>query len=176
MKPIPLTIILLVILIIIAFFLLEGEEINLPDIKDDFFTENSDPDQNSENLESDENAPANNNLDSLLNTGGGGGGGGSGGSTSGSSGSVNCQQNQISYALKDFIKDSECLSYSGNICISKTLTCSVDVYNLDQSTSGTFEMKISIIEAGGNIIVQEFILSEEINPQQFHKFEKILQF
>jgi len=63
-----------------------------------------------------------------------GGGSGGGGSTGGN----NCEEIQISYSFTNIQSDSNCETFSGQTCTSKSLSCSVNVNNLDTTTSDDF--------------------------------------
>jgi len=104
------------------------------------------------------------------------GGSGSSGSSTSSPTSPSCEQRSISYALKNFVKDSVCLSYNGEDCIDKRVNCSVEVYNLDSSVSGSFIIKIELKELESQQKVDEFNLSDSIDPQSFKVFEKSINF
>jgi len=78
-------------------------------------------------------------------SGGGGGGDGGGGSSSSSGGSENCVREQISYSMVDFNKTELCNSYSGEICIDKTVFCDVEIQNRD-SAGGDFEVGLFFVE------------------------------
>jgi len=63
-----------------------------------------------------------------------------------------CTLNQISYGIKNLIKNSNCTEYSGETCISKEVSCSVEVYNYDYETSGNFELEFKLTDETENII------------------------
>lgn len=92
--------------------------------------------------------------------GGSSGGGGSSASSSGAGGAgessssgsqtigEDCRMQQISYSLKNFGKTQECISYAGEECLMKTITCSLEVNNLDYEISGSFAVKFDFFADG----------------------------
>jgi len=180
-KPIILILILAVI-ILVSLFLLINNLIKLANTAN----KNDNPETNLENQinesskdnqEEQEEDAQNFSTGSGSSSGAGGsGGGGGGGSSSSSSAGTTNQCSQISYALKNFIKSSICLSFSGNICINKKVDCSVEVHNLDESISGQFAIKITLENLQDNIPLQEFSFSDTINSQNFKTFEKSITF
>ncbi len=78
---------------------------------------------------------------------GGGAGGEGGGGAGGSASSVgNCFGQQIAYSLKNFIENSVCDEFQGSFCVKKIMNCSLEVYNLDDNTSGIFGVRFSFLE------------------------------
>lgn len=72
---------------------------------------------------------------------GGAGGGESSGSTNGGS---NCETNQISYGLKNFVKNETCNSFEGENCVDMSYRCSIDVLNLDSNVGGLFGLDFQL--------------------------------
>ena len=79
--------------------------------------------------------------------GAGGGGGGSGGSSSGKS----CDSRPAYHSIININREYNCNSYDGEICVDKTITCSAEIHNDDQSISGNFVVELSFVEDGKNI-------------------------
>lgn len=102
--------------------------------------ENDRPNDNS-GTGSDEN-PDNDDLKVNVTTTGGGGGGG--GATGGES--TNCEIIQISYALKNFMKNEICNNYDNGKCIDKNIICTLDVYNFDYNIAGDFSIEFKLLE------------------------------
>ncbi len=102
------------------------------------------------------------------------GGGGSGGSSSDDPSS--CSQIPISYALKNFMKDSTCLSYNDNTCIDKIINCSVQVQNLDMEVSGEFTVKIRLQELENQNIIEETEVTYPVEQESLKIFEKAFSF
>ena len=106
--------------------------------------------------------------------GGSGGGGGSGGAGGSSPSGSKCEMRQISYALKNFEKSSTCSSYSGPDCIDKTVDCSVETYNLDGETSGTFVVRFDFFVDGDNLI-ESVTDSDVLQPGSFKIFNGVVR-
>jgi len=87
---------------------------------------------------------------------------GSSGGSSGSSSSTSqgCYTQQISYALEDFTTNSTCLDYSLGNCVEKMVDCSINVTNLDDSTSGNFIITFFVLKQGDD--KEDAINSESI--------------
>lgn len=62
----------------------------------------------------------------------------------------NCRMQQISYSLINFNETSNCNQYEGEICIDKTITCSIEIHNRDDEVRGIFELELLFVEEGGN--------------------------
>ncbi len=116
----------------------------------------------------------------------GGSGGGAGGAQSGGAGSgagaedgvgsgldSGCIKQQISYALKNFIKTEICNEFDGGICFSKTVGCSLEVHNFDESVSGVFSVRFTFFDnsAGFDSIVVE----KNVNSRDFEIFNGVLE-
>lgn len=87
-----------------------------------------------------------------------GGGAQSTGATTGSTTSLgsNCVEQQISHALGNFREEETCISFSGEECTSKEITCSLIVQNLDYEISGNFVIKFIIKESGTSSEIDSF--------------------
>ena len=70
------------------------------------------------------------------------------GSSSDSPSSLECLLKQINYAMINPNKISTCNSQQGEICIDKTIGCSIEVENRDDKITGLFEIQILFIEEG----------------------------
>ena len=79
----------------------------------------------------------------------GGGDGSTGGSNSGGSNSGsnprNCTTKQIAYSMLDYNKTEICNTFQGEICIDKTVYCSIEIQNRDNA-SGSFEVELFFVE------------------------------
>ncbi len=64
--------------------------------------------------------------------------------------SPNCQESQISYSVQNLNSISVCNTNSSGKCIDKSVTCSLDIYNFDDSTSGIFAIRFFVVEQGEN--------------------------
>ena len=106
-------------------------------------------------------------------SGGGGGGGGDGDSDSSE---PTCILQQISYSLKNFEKTQTCNQYDQGACINKTVTCSLQLTNLDFETSGTFEMRFNFFEAGQDEILESLTDSHNVGPRSPVIFSTSAQF
>jgi len=99
-------------------------------------------------------------VDEGAENGGGGGGnaGGGGGTSGGATGKVTdtapstCDEQQISYAIRNFNFYSICNEYNENICTNKIVNCSAEVDNLDYGTSGDFEIEFTFFDENRNKI------------------------
>ena len=178
---------ILIAIIFVSLFLLINNLIKVTSPVDKNNNQDTNPaNQTNENSAINPNASANTNNQnpssssgsSSVSSSGGSGGSGGGSSSSGASGSSDsgCPLIPISYALKNFMKNSICLAYSNNICTSKKVDCSVDIYNLDETISGQFTLKIILEYSQNNTPVQEFSFSDTINSQSSKTFEKSIIF
>ena len=77
-----------------------------------------------------------------------GGGGDSGESGSSSSGEAECITQQISYSLENINKLQTCNEYDEEICINKTVKCSIEIHNRDEEIQGDFEIGLIFVEKG----------------------------
>ncbi|GEM_PF-2911643 len=59
-----------------------------------------------------------------------------------------CTMKQISYSIINLNKTSVCNQNQGSICVNKTVSCSIEINNRDDETSGFFEVKMSFLEKG----------------------------
>jgi len=79
----------------------------------------------------------------------------------------NCQIKQITYSMINFNKSSVCNQQQENICIDKTVSCSIEVHNRDDGVQGFFEIELRFIKEGGEkedafeVKISEFSLSPE---------------
>ncbi len=56
-----------------------------------------------------------------------------------------CSLIQISYALKNLAVNEVCNSFQQQTCIDKTVTCSLEVQNLDNQISGNFKINFNFV-------------------------------
>jgi hypothetical protein len=108
--------------------------------------------------------------------GSGGGEGGGGGSGEASSSGSSCSLRKISYSLKEFNKVSTCNQYEGDVCISKTVNCSLEVTNLDFEISGNFEIKFEFFEQGQEEILYSAEDAQVLGPRESAIFEASANF
>src|SRR3989344_5924401 len=173
----PVIVLLFAVIISILFLILTAEK--------NPFISNNNKNSDSNNLNDDSidagetqeeinNRDSNPSLDEGSSEGGGGGGGASSGtSASNSTSTPYCPP--VSYALRNFIKNSECFSSSNGICTNKDVHCSVSVENLDQTT-GQFTIEISLYDSQTSSIIQQFQISKMVSPSQQIIFDKSLTF
>lgn len=119
-------------------------------------------------------------------SGAGGSGTGSGGGSGGGSGNSNpegfaiapnCILSQISYSLENFKENSFCNEYDGNLCIKKTINCSIEIHNGDQDHSGIFKIMVSFMDSESNNVFDSQTQDFMINTNEFEIFgvEKIFE-
>jgi len=104
--------------------------------------------------------------------------GGSGGEAGGGELSpiTGCTISQSSYSLENIQINQVCNAYSGQICIDKTITCSIEINNLDFEIKGNFNLEMFFVEAGKlksdalEARNSEFI----IDPGEFQLYEETL--
>ena len=112
---------------------------------------------------------------------GSGSGGGAGGGSAGAGAQTNpqgngCSEMQISYSLRNFIKNTTCNSFDGEICVDKTSRCSLEVQNLDDGTTGIFTIKFTHFELQDqNNILETEPVSFTLSPDQMKIFESETQ-
>src|SRR3989344_1601470 len=58
-----------------------------------------------------------------------------------------CAERQISYSINGFLYISNCLEFEIETCTMKNIICSLDLTNLDHSTSGQFTILFEIVSA-----------------------------
>jgi len=75
-----------------------------------------------------------------------------------------CIMERISFALKDFNSNSNCEEFNNEICIKKTINCTVLTENLDNSIGGLFRIRIAFLE--NNIKFQETIKEKQLSPKE----------
>jgi hypothetical protein len=68
-----------------------------------------------------------------------------------SSSTDSCEK-EVSYSLKDSSTQEECLSLEGEVCLTKKVTCSLNVKNLDSATSGNFKIKTNFLDNSDNLL------------------------
>lgn len=64
---------------------------------------------------------------------------------------LDCRMRQISYSLINFNETTNCNQYQGEVCVDKTITCSIEIHNRDNEVGGVFELEFLFVEEGGNI-------------------------
>lgn len=87
--------------------------------------------------------------------------------------SIGCTEKQISYSVKKVLKNSICNEWQDDKCISKRVNCSIEVQNLDETTSGNFEVKFQFLAEDEE--VDSIILNYFLNPYDIKIFEAISQ-
>ena len=83
-----------------------------------------------------------------------------------------CTLSQISYGIKNLIKNSNCIEYQGEICTSKDIKCSVETYNYDDETSGDFELEFRLTDELNNII--QILYKTEFIQSQGNKTHEVI--
>jgi len=83
---------------------------------------------------------------------------------------ANCDPKQIPYTLFDFQKVQVCLQYQQTTCIEKQITCSAKIKNLDLTQGGEFTVKIKLLGEQTEDLIEEFLVSETIQPKQEETF------
>lgn len=58
-----------------------------------------------------------------------------------------CAERQISYSINGFLYISNCLEFEIETCTMQNIICSLDLTNLDHSTSGQFTILFEIVSA-----------------------------
>ncbi len=109
--------------------------------------------------------------------GGGSSGGGDGGSSrDGENSLTGCVISRVSYSLENLKKTESCNSYDGEICIDKTITCSVEIYNLDLVSEGFFDLELFFVESWKSIneAIERRQKSLIILPSTFELFNETL--
>jgi hypothetical protein len=86
-----------------------------------------------------------------------------------------CQQNQISYAIKNLNQTTICNSFQGQNCNDKTIYCKTNVKNLDSSLSGTFKISFLILDNQKNKIAEQ-IFEKNIQAQKSKEFQSTFHF
>jgi hypothetical protein len=85
--------------------------------------------------------------------GGSGGGGSSDGGSEEGSGTSSCLTS-IPYSLINPQEIQTCNQESNNICLNKTIKCSIEVNNNDDTIEGDFELKASFSEKDSEIVFE----------------------
>lgn len=62
--------------------------------------------------------------------------------------SSNCVVEKISYSLMNSDKITTCNQYQEEICIDKTVECSIEIHNRDSEVSDLFEVELIFLEEG----------------------------
>ena len=110
----------------------------------------------------------------------GGGGSGAGSSVGGTDPAneipPNCQETQISYSLRKFVKNQTCNIFEGEICTDKNSFCSIEVKNLDDDITGIFTISFTHFELQNpeNIIETESE-SFTLSPNEMRVFSSEIQ-
>ncbi len=171
--PIIVVLFALIICILFLIFSAKNNPFSAEDKKDKISTDtDNEPKESGEASEETNNQESDDNLESSLGgEGGEGGGGGGGSSSSGETGSGPASCPQVSYALRNFVKNLECTSYDNEICIEKNVYCSVKVENIDQF-SGEFIIGIEIYDIETSEIIQQFEISKTVYASQQELFDK----
>jgi hypothetical protein len=105
-----------------------------------------------------------------------GSGTGSGGSES-SENNNGCFKKQISYSLVNPKTNSTCNEYDGEICIDKTIKCSVEINNRDQEFEGIFKVEMDFVEKGkdrATSLIETRTKETRIPPLGMEVFEETL--
>ena len=94
-------------------------------------------------------------------------------STDGQSSGTECYEGQISYSITNFNVTSICNAYDEEICLDKTVICSIEIHNMDDDISGFFEIKLLFVEEGGNLEnpIDEKTSRFFLEPQDYNLFE-----
>lgn len=143
------TIVIFLILVVAGgtFFILKTDKIN-PEKENNKNLPNNDEDYTIENLiDNKDDSPSE--QTSAETTG----------DSSGSSGSQSestCSTKQISYSMENLNKISICNLNQSDICLDKTISCSIDIHNLDIETNGNFKMELIFLEKGKNKEIDGF--------------------
>lgn len=99
-------------------------------------------------------------------------GGGSDSAGGGSSEAMtNCETKQVSYSLKNFNEEVVCNTYSLGNCVDLEITCSVNVFNLDESTTGDFEIGFDLVEIATQEIFSSLSEEKSLGPKENDVFE-----
>ena len=171
MEKLSLVLIILIVVLIIApvAFFLVGEEQNIKDFfqkapidgKDNELINSGSPSK-----ENDQEGSGSAGLDVSS--------GGEGGSSDNSAQSfqTGCQQTQISYSLTNLKTEYVCTTFQNGECLDKTVNCSIQVRNLDYTTSGIFVVSLKFFEKNNEaIIFQEIEKSTILEPREFNILE-----
>ncbi len=106
---------------------------------------------------------------------GGEGGGSSAGGDGTSPSSPGCIFRTVSYSLENFEKSSICNAYQGNVCIDKTVECSVSVRNLDYEIDGDFEIIFTFSSVGTPDIYTTDSETKTVQPRALEEFLSSIQ-
>jgi len=173
-KKVIITVLIFAILIVLSMIIIQ-----IKDIKDKIVEKTKKTISYITNLgsEDSEETKENNEENENMGAGGGGGGAGDGGGSKGSEyfdSTINpiCAE-QISYSITNFKRTELCTEYNQEICIKKTVTCSVEIRNREEDIEGFVGIRTSFVKIGGNIsnpIKQEDIRFF-LGPQQSKNIE-----
>lgn len=136
-------VILLIIVLISLFSLIEKDNNFLETIQKKFSNQETSNEKNSENTNP--STTAGTSTSSGRSSGGSSGGGSSSGS---SSSNPECVLKQINYALINPDKNLICNLEQEEICLNKTIECTITIENRDSSTTGIFGIQILFVEDG----------------------------
>lgn len=161
-KPKALIFLAAIIVLGIIYILLQNQQSNFLDNLLSFDNGNNNPTENGD-LPEDENSQAFDEEE-----------GNSQGSYRNSAGQT-CSLKPLSYSLKKFVKNSECLTYQDETCIEKRVDCMVEVTNLDHASSGEFEIKTEFFETADNIL-DSSISVQLLAPQESKVFNDSMTF
>jgi hypothetical protein len=106
--------------------------------------------------------------------GGGGGGSGSGGSGNSGGTSNNCTYLPITYSLINNKEVSKCNLYNGEVCIDKTVNCSIEIENREGALQARLTLRLTFVEKGKNVSVDGFDSDERnfiLDPKEIKLFE-----
>jgi len=164
-------VLILIALIITSVYFFGGEKTNIP-----FLPGSSEKTKSSSQSNTQEDSASKKiNPPKKTSSDSGGGGSDSSGETSsfisGSASQNNCEERQISYSLTKFQKTSKCNEFSGQNCIDKTATCSIDVKNLDYNIGGTFTISFTFFDLKDeSYIIQTTQVFYPIEPRNIKTF------
>src|SRR3989344_8202938 len=165
MKKIIIAFVLLVIIGLTFLFYPKNIILNKKIIeKENSADEDSSPSDNQQNNPAGKNSISGS---SIAGSGGGssGGAGVASGGTQTNSQNSNCEEIQISYSLRNFVKEQTCNRYEENICVDKTSYCAIEVKNLDSETTGTFTIRFTHFEIQNrNNIIETQDVSFVLSP------------
>jgi len=168
---------LILILILIlsggVFFIQMGNEKNTEktDINKESLGENEKSDLNQE--DSNEESTTKEGASSVKNPESGGGSGGNVGGGTETSSEIICTEKQISYSMENLNKTSVCNANQDGICTDKTVSCSVEIHNLDNDVGGIFKLELIFLKEGGNKLTDGFDITPlelSVNPKQSQIF------
>ena len=80
---------------------------------------------------------------------------------------------RFSYAFDDIDIVSECKEFNGNICTKKTINCSVNVENLEESLGGLFKIKLSFLE--NKVLFQEVYKEKNLSSKESETMSSLIE-